>query len=87
MNSACPFFHNFTIVNLAESQINTLLGILSTDILTPVIDDTRQGLGTPTSQSIVHSSLEKLENLEGRGNENDYQPMISPSGAVINSMS
>lgn len=40
--SACPFFNTFTIVSLAESQINTLLlGILSFDILTPTIDDTK----------------------------------------------
>ena len=73
-------FHIFTVVSLAESQINMpLLGILSIDILTPIIDDTEQGLGTQIFQNIVHSSLEKLENLEGRGYENDYQPMISPS--------
>lgn len=59
---ACSFFHVFTIVGLAEFQMNTLLlGILSTDILTPIIDYTKHSLGTQTSQNIVYSCLENLE--------------------------
>lgn len=62
LTSACSFFHIFTTVSLAEFQTNTLLlGILSTDILPPIIDYTKHRLGTQTSQNIVYSCLENLE--------------------------